>query len=116
MKTHFIHITSILIVLLLVGCSNADDTATKNAENYLKSAIEGQRDEAEKYICKDNQEDLLALIQDEAEAQDLKCEGDDKQVECTVTSVLDEQETRFEFSFAMQNDTVCEIVAITHQD
>lgn len=115
MKTHFIHLTSILIVLLLVGCRNANDATTENAENYLNAAIEGQRDEAEKNVCSDNQEELLALIQDEAETQDLKCEGDDKQVECTVTSVLDEKETRFAFTFAMQSDKVCEIVAITRQ-
>jgi hypothetical protein len=103
-------IVALLLVLPLVLA--ACGSPAGNAEKFLKAVNDGDKDEAEKYVCDENKEDLVEDIgnDDGTSAEDIKCEADGDDVKCTMTLEQEgEDDQEVTLVFGMEDGKVCEI-------
>ena len=100
---------------MLAACGNntADDV-----EKFINAGDDGDRDEAAKYVCDENKDELLAGISEENinSFSDVSCEEDGDDVECRVTSTAGGEETEIIMVFGMDNGKVCEIKDLRFAD
>ena len=109
MKTRMSLLIALLLVLPLVLAACGGGPAS-NAEKFIEAAVDGDKDEAEKYVCDDNKDELIADV-DEGEAigelKEVSCEEDGDDVKCEVTLEIDGEEQKLTLTYIMKDDKVC---------
>ena len=98
----------LILPLILAACGS---TAANNAEKFLQAADDNDREEAQKYTCDKNKEELTNGIDEDntGNIKEVSCEEDGDDVKCEITIENDGEEIEATVIFGMEDDKVCEI-------
>jgi hypothetical protein len=113
MKSKFFALMLALLVvpMLLTACGGG--VSEEDAEKALKAAFAGDRDEANKYFCDDDQmsqetaDSMKASVDAGMEVKSVECKKDGDKMNCDITVAIAGQETKQPVSLDIDGDKLC---------
>ena len=99
-----------LLPLILTACGNK---GPENAEKYIEAIADGDREEAEQYVCDDYREALTrdATLEGIFGVREVECEDDGENVVRCFFKVSDgDNEIDLSTRFLMDGDKVCGVL------
>lgn len=103
-------LTLVLALPLLLAACGGDKVG--NAEKYMKAVADGDRKEAEKYVCDDKKDELAGDNVGDTEGlefKDISCKEDGDNVKCDFKIAIEgvDEEQASSVTFKMDGDKVC---------
>ncbi|MCQ3930336.1 MAG: hypothetical protein DPW16_07735 [Chloroflexi bacterium] len=100
----------VLALPMLLAACGGDKVG--NAEKYMKAVADGDRDEAEKYVCDDKKDELAGDNVGDTEGlefKDISCKEDGDNVKCDFKIAIEgvDEEQATSVTFKMDGDKVC---------
>jgi hypothetical protein len=114
MKTRMSFLILVLLLLPLVLAACGGDKVG-NAEKFLEAAGDNDFDEAKKYVCDDEKDNIEgeAAFPEGVELKDIECEEDGDDVKCSFNMAMEgvDGDTPVTMVFVMEGDKVCDVKA-----